>query len=131
METTRGRLLVANGSLLDPNFRRAVILVADHDEDGAAGVVLNRRSETTVAEAAPPLLGEAVLVEAVDRQHSPAQHRHPLAGRVLDAELRQSEQHRQRRHLVVAQRVQHGHQVLKPPEVLPPLLFLVSHRAAS
>ena len=32
METTRGRLLVANGSLLDPNFRRAVILVADHDE---------------------------------------------------------------------------------------------------
>jgi len=55
METTRGRLLVANGSLLDPNFRRAVILVADHDEDGAAGVVLNRRSETTVAEAAPPL----------------------------------------------------------------------------
>ena len=55
MESTRGRLLVANGSLLDPNFRKAVVLVADHDEEGAAGVVLNRRSETTVAEAAPPL----------------------------------------------------------------------------
>jgi putative transcriptional regulator len=55
MESTRGRLLIANGSLLDPNFRRAVVLVADHDDEGAAGVVLNRRSETTVAEAAPPL----------------------------------------------------------------------------
>ena len=55
MDSTRGRLLIANGSLLDPNFRRAVVLVADHDEEGAAGVVLNRRSETTVAEAAPPL----------------------------------------------------------------------------
>ena len=55
MESTRGRLLIANGSLLDPNFRKTVVLVADHDEEGAAGVVLNRRSETTVAEAAPPL----------------------------------------------------------------------------
>ena len=56
METLRGRLLVAGGSLLDPNFRKAVVLVADHDEDGAAGVVLNRRSDTTVEEAAPPLI---------------------------------------------------------------------------
>jgi len=55
VESTRGRLLIANGSLVDPNFRRAVVLVADHDDDGAAGVVLNRRSETTVSEAAPPL----------------------------------------------------------------------------
>jgi putative transcriptional regulator len=55
VESMRGRLLVAGGSLLDPNFRRAVVLVADHDEEGAAGVVLNRRAETTVAEAAPPL----------------------------------------------------------------------------
>src|SRR5207302_8841895 len=44
----------------DPNFRRTVVLVADHDETGAAGVVLSRRAETTVAEAAPPL---ASLVE--------------------------------------------------------------------
>jgi putative transcriptional regulator len=55
MASTRGKLLVANGPLLDPNFRRAVVLVADHDEEGAAGVVLNRPSETAVAQAAPPL----------------------------------------------------------------------------
>jgi putative transcriptional regulator len=46
---------VAGGGLFDPNFRRAVVLVADHDEAGAAGVVLNRPAEVGVAEAAPSL----------------------------------------------------------------------------
>jgi len=65
-ESLRGKLLVSGGSLFDPNFRRTVVLVADHDEDGAAGVVLNRASELTVAEAAPPL---ASLVEPDARLH--------------------------------------------------------------
>jgi putative transcriptional regulator len=55
VESLRGKLLVAGGALFDPNFRRAVVLVADHDEEGAAGVVLNRRTDVTVAQAAPPL----------------------------------------------------------------------------
>lgn len=46
-----GRLLVATPALEDPNFHRAVILVLDHDEDGALGVVLNRASSLAVAEA--------------------------------------------------------------------------------
>jgi putative transcriptional regulator len=36
-------------------FRRAVLLVLDHTEEGAMGVVLNRPSETAVAEAVPAL----------------------------------------------------------------------------
>jgi putative transcriptional regulator len=36
-------------------FRRAVILVIEHTEEGAFGLVLNRPSETTVGEAAPEL----------------------------------------------------------------------------
>ncbi|MFN2543381.1 MAG: YqgE/AlgH family protein [Actinomycetota bacterium] len=55
VESLRGKLLVAAGSLFDENFRRTVILVADHDEQGAAGVVLNRPAEVTVTDAAPPL----------------------------------------------------------------------------
>ena len=51
----RGSLLVATPSLLDPNFARTVVLVAEHGEDGAMGVVLNRPSETPVAEAVPEL----------------------------------------------------------------------------
>jgi putative transcriptional regulator len=63
VESLRGKLLVAGGSLFDPNFRRSVVLVADHDENGAAGVVLNRRADVTVEEAAPPL---ASLVAPLD-----------------------------------------------------------------
>jgi putative transcriptional regulator len=46
-----GRLLVATPVLEDPTFERAVVLVLDHDEDGALGVVLNRASGVPVREA--------------------------------------------------------------------------------
>ena len=46
-----GRLLVALPLLDDPNFERAVVLVLDHDEDGALGVVLNRASNVALHEA--------------------------------------------------------------------------------
>ena len=43
-----GRLLVASPILLDPNFARTVVLVLQHDTDGALGVVLNRPTEEEV-----------------------------------------------------------------------------------
>ncbi len=55
MDSLRGHLLIAGASLWDPNFRRTVVLIGHHDEDGAVGVVLNRASEVTVHEAVPPL----------------------------------------------------------------------------
>ncbi len=57
MESLRGKLLVASPALLDPNFARTVLLVAEHTEDGAMAVVLNRPSEAEVTEAAPELAG--------------------------------------------------------------------------
>jgi putative transcriptional regulator len=51
--TLRGRLLVAQPSLRDPNFERTVVLVLEHGEDGAIGVVLNRPSEFGVDGALP------------------------------------------------------------------------------
>lgn len=53
-ESVRGQLLIAAPSLFD-YFRRSVILVLEHTPDGAMGVVLNRESETPVAEALPAL----------------------------------------------------------------------------
>lgn len=35
-------LLVATPRLRDPNFKRTVVLLLDHDDDGALGIVLNR-----------------------------------------------------------------------------------------
>jgi putative transcriptional regulator len=55
VQSVKGHLLVAGPSLIDPNFRRTVVLVGEHSEDGALGVVLNRSSESTVAEAVPEL----------------------------------------------------------------------------
>jgi putative transcriptional regulator len=55
MESLRGALLVAAPSLLDPNFQRTVVLVTEHTDEGAMGLVLNRPTETTVEEAAPEL----------------------------------------------------------------------------
>jgi putative transcriptional regulator len=43
--SVRGKLLLAGPNLLDPNFFRSVVLVLDHDDQGAFGLVVNRRSE--------------------------------------------------------------------------------------
>jgi putative transcriptional regulator len=50
-----GKLLIAGPNLFDPNFRRAVVLIGHHDDDGAVGVILNRPLEVAVDEAVPPL----------------------------------------------------------------------------
>ncbi|HSO97825.1 MAG TPA: YqgE/AlgH family protein [Solirubrobacteraceae bacterium] len=55
MESTRGQLLIAGPTLADPNFWRTVVLIVEHTEEGALGLVLNRPSETTAGEAAPEL----------------------------------------------------------------------------
>jgi len=41
-ESLAGSLLLAHPALQDPNFRRTVILMSEHNADGAMGVVLNR-----------------------------------------------------------------------------------------
>lgn len=53
MDSLRGRLLVATPALGDPNFDRAVVLMLEHTDEGAVGVVLNRPTRTDVAEPLP------------------------------------------------------------------------------
>ena len=55
VDSLRGHLLLAGAGLFDPNFRRTVILIGEHGEEGAMGVVLNRPSSIPVDEAVPPL----------------------------------------------------------------------------
>ncbi len=65
-DSLRGKLLVASPALLDPNFARSVVLITEHTDDGAMGVVLNRPSETDVDEVAPELApvvdGEPIFI---------------------------------------------------------------------
>ena len=55
MESLRAQLLVASPQLADPNFARTVVLITEHNDEGAMGIVLNRPATTTVADAAPEL----------------------------------------------------------------------------
>jgi putative transcriptional regulator len=65
-EPLRGRLLVATPDLEDPNFFRTVVLLLEHSDEGALGVVLNRPAEgTTLIGALPawaPLAGEPAVL---------------------------------------------------------------------
>ncbi len=45
-----GILLIADPFLQDPNFKRSVIFLCDHQEEGSFGFVLNREYEYTIDE---------------------------------------------------------------------------------
>ena len=62
MPSLRGQLLIAGPTLLDPNFHRTVVLVVEHEDEGAMGLVLNRPSPIP-AEQAIPELGKALEPE--------------------------------------------------------------------
>lgn len=55
-QSLTGNLLIAVPDLIDPNFNQSVVLVIQHDHEGASGLVLNRASNTKVSE----LFGDVV-----------------------------------------------------------------------
>jgi len=50
IEPGKGRLLVSEPYLPDPNFERTIVLLCDHNDDGSFGFVLNKPAEVKVAE---------------------------------------------------------------------------------
>jgi len=50
LKPERGRLLISEPFLPDPNFERTVVLLCEHNEEGSFGFVLNKPSITTVKE---------------------------------------------------------------------------------
>ncbi len=50
---TAGRLLISSPSMSDRNFDRTVVLMLEHAEEGAIGVVINRPSPIDLADAVP------------------------------------------------------------------------------
>ncbi|MEN8184542.1 MAG: YqgE/AlgH family protein [Myxococcota bacterium] len=65
MESLKGQLLISGGGLYDPSFRHTVVLLAEHDERGAVGIVLNRSLELSVEDAVPLLADLTVAGEAL------------------------------------------------------------------
>lgn len=66
MDSLRGNLLLSSPKILDPNFRRTVVLIAEHTDEGAMGFVLNRPAAVTVGDAVPDL---AWLADSGDQLH--------------------------------------------------------------
>jgi putative transcriptional regulator len=60
-----GMLLVATADLRDPHFRRTVIYLVAHGEEGTAGLVLNRRTETAVHSVLPDWASHVARPQAV------------------------------------------------------------------
>ncbi len=77
MNSLKGQLLVSTAALQDPSFRHTVVLVGEHNAEGALGVVLNRPLNLTVGEAIPPL-GTLVGAEATLFQGGPVQPESPV-----------------------------------------------------
>ncbi len=69
----KGQFLVAAPSLTDPNFNRAVVLMLQHDQNGALGVVINRPLEISVAQACEQVLGAEFDVEGQLHQGGPCE----------------------------------------------------------
>jgi len=48
-----GTLLLSAPALLDPNFMHTVVLLVQHDDDGAYGLVVNRPTDATLGDLLP------------------------------------------------------------------------------
>src|ERR1700687_1045703 len=81
-----GQFPVASRELLDPNFARAVVLLVQHSEEGAMGLVLNRPTKTTLAEAWKQVSGAEAPLDCLIHLGGPfrgplmALHRDPALG---------------------------------------------------
>jgi putative transcriptional regulator len=50
-----GKILVSRRSLVDPNFAETVILLVQHDEDGTAGLIINRQTKIPLSKLSPEM----------------------------------------------------------------------------
>lgn len=64
-EPAAGKLLVASRGLLEPNFDRTVVLLVNHSDEGAMGIIINRPTEVRLGELVSDLEGVEEREETV------------------------------------------------------------------
>lgn len=57
LKPAQGKLLVSEPFMLDPNFKRSVVLLAKHNEEGSVGFVLNQITDLKLGELVEELSG--------------------------------------------------------------------------
>lgn len=71
MDSLAGQFLLASPRLVDPNFLKAVVLMIQHDADGALGLVLNRPLDVSVQDACDKVLETPCTLEGMIHQGGP------------------------------------------------------------
>lgn len=74
MKSIQGQLLIASPHLSDTNFFRSVVLMVQHDESGALGLILNRPTPQTIQEIWRSISDEMISCE------QPVFHGGPVEG---------------------------------------------------
>ena len=73
MDSLAGQFLIASPRLVDPNFAKAVVLMVQHGEEGALGLIVNRPLETSVEEICEKVLETPCAAEGVLYQGGPCE----------------------------------------------------------
>ncbi len=73
MTSLKGKFLIASPKLADPNFARTVVLLVQHDDNGALGVIVNRPLDVTVQQACEQVLGTGCEVGGVLHHGGPCE----------------------------------------------------------
>ncbi len=83
MKSLEGHLLIAAPSLADPNFRRTVVLMIQHSDEGAFGLIINRPASIAVKDVWEQVSEEPCEIDATLHQGGPVAgplmvlHTHP------------------------------------------------------
>jgi putative transcriptional regulator len=73
MDSLQGKLLIAAPRLADPNFFHTVVLMVQHNDDGALGLVLNRPLTAAIQTVWKQVSETACLVEGFVHQGGPCE----------------------------------------------------------
>ncbi len=84
MESLQGQLLIASPTLVDPNFARAVVLVAVHGADGALGLILNRELNVRLEDV------WTQVSKSTCQRSEPVRHGGPVSGTLMALHDRRS-----------------------------------------
>lgn len=57
-ESLKGKFLISEANMQDPNFRQSVVLMVEHNDEGAFGLVVNRQSSLCLGDILPDFQGE-------------------------------------------------------------------------
>ena len=78
MDSLASQLLIASPHLPDPTFSEAVVLILEHNAEGAFGLVLNRPTGTTIGE-----LWKLVSEESTFDNDQPVSSGGPVSGPLI------------------------------------------------